>query len=77
VEANLLKDDVSFWSGVEIPHCVEDITEDIHRSSYATATVYLTEYFSYIFQQPDGTVSKYTGHGPKKSSKVLLRSMAG
>jgi hypothetical protein len=45
--------------GVEIPHCV-DITEDILRSSYATATAYLKEIFSYIFQQPYDTVSKYT-----------------
>ena len=27
--------------GVEIPHRVEDITKDILRSSYATATAYL------------------------------------
>jgi hypothetical protein len=46
--------------GVEIPHSVEDITKDIHRSSYATAIAYLEENFSYIFQQPDDTVLKYT-----------------
>jgi hypothetical protein len=46
--------------GVEIPHHVEDITEDILRSSYATATAYMKENFSYIFQQPGDTVLKYT-----------------
>ena len=61
-------------SGVEIPHCVEDITEDILRSSYATATVYLREYFSYIFQQPDDTVSKYTiGTWSKKIKRSFVK----
>ena len=46
--------------GVEIPHRVDDITEDILRSNYAMATAYLRENFSYIFQQPEDTVSKYT-----------------
>ena len=46
--------------GVEIPHCVEDITEDILRSSYTMATAHLRDNFTYIFQQPDDTVSKYT-----------------
>jgi len=46
--------------GVEIPHHVENTTKDILRSSYAMATVYLRENFSYMFQQPDDTVSKYT-----------------
>jgi hypothetical protein len=46
--------------GVEIPHRVEDVTEDVLRSSYAMATAYLKENFSYIFQQPDDIVSKHT-----------------
>jgi hypothetical protein len=46
--------------GVEIPHRVEDITEDILRSSYTMATAHLRDNFTYIFQQPDDTVSKYT-----------------
>jgi hypothetical protein len=60
--------------GVEIPHCVEDITEDILRLSYATATVHLREYFSYIFQQPNDTVSKYTiGTWPKKIKRSFVK----
>jgi hypothetical protein len=58
---------------VEIPHYVEDITEDILTSSYATATVYLREYFSYIFQQPDDTVSKYSiGTWSKKIKRSFV-----
>jgi hypothetical protein len=46
--------------GVEIYQCVEDITEEILGSSYAMATAYQRDNFSYIFQQLDDTLSKYT-----------------
>ena len=36
------------------------ITITITITSYATATIYLRENFSCIFQQPDDTVTKYT-----------------
>jgi hypothetical protein len=71
VEANLLSKMMPA-PGVEIPHRVEDITEDILRSSYPTGTAYLKEYFSYIFQQLDDTVSKYTiGTWSKKKKNML------
>ncbi len=58
--------------GVEKPHRVEDITEDILRSRYATATAYLKENFSYTFQQPDDTVLKYTIGTWSKKNEVIL-----
>jgi len=60
--------------GVEIPHRVEDIFEDILRSNFAKATIYLREIFSYIFQQLDDTVSKYTiGTWPKKIRQSFVK----
>jgi hypothetical protein len=56
--------------GVEKNYHEEDITEDILRSSYAMATVYLRENACYIFQQLVDSVSKCT------IGTSLLRSMA-
>ena len=61
---------------ITIPSIVIDITEDILVSSYAIATVHLQENFSYIFQQTEDTLSKYTiGTWSKKvkRSEVLKR----